>query len=264
MDDFVLKRPPNLARMVATKISEEILSGRFKPGERLLEASIAARLDISRASLREALRTLEADGLVTIRQNRGAHVVNPSSDEIEQMTLFRAVTESTAAYLVTSHRDEASLRHLASIVERQKQVVAESHDRAEFLRVHWEFHDAICRESKNVYLARGFQLASNNIRIYHHIKALVGPAALRNNIVYLDVMSHGSPEEAQDILRSQIILAAYDMLEKDIPHEIRNLVTCYIDKKSKIIRIDKAKENAFRHALDNRDETGLRDRAFWT
>lgn len=233
MSNLVLNRPPGLARAVATRLSDAILSGHFKPGERLLETAIAQSLDVSRASLREALRTLEAEGLVEIRQSRGAHVINPSVEEIEHMTLFRAILEGTAAHLVASRREPASLQRLAGIIERQKAIVANS-DNNEFLKAHWEFHHAICEESGNGYIVRAIQLASNAIRIYHRIKDVIGPPTIRNNMIFLDAMSRFSPSEAESILRSQIIKAAYEMLGKPVPAAVSGYVTCYIDEEFKI------------------------------
>lgn len=229
MSEFALERPPGLAKAVAARLSDAILSGHFEPGERLLETTIAQRLDVSRASLREALRTLEAEGLVEIRQSRGAHVINPSPEEIEQMSLFRALLEGAAARLVASRRDPRSLARLRGILERHKAVVSSGEDYEAFLRAHWEFHHAICEESGNSYIVKAIQSASHAIRIYHRIKRPVAVQMFGNNAVYLDAMSNRSPFEAEAILRSQIIRAAYEMLARDIPASVRQYVTHYID-----------------------------------
>lgn len=229
MSDFALDRPPGLAKAVAARLSDAILSGHFQPGERLLETTIAQRLDVSRASLREALRTLEAEGLVEIRQSRGAHVINPSPEDIEQMSLFRALLEGAAARLIASRRDPRSLARLGAILTRHQTVVSAGQDYEAFLRAHWEFHHAICEECGNSYIVKAIQSASHAIRMYHRIKRPVGQQMFRNNQVYLDAMSHGEPLEAEAILRSQIIKAAYEMLGKDIPRAVRQYVTHYID-----------------------------------
>lgn len=229
MTEFALERPPGLAKAVASRLSDAILSGHFEPGERLLETSIAQKLDVSRASLREALRTLEAEGLVEIRQSRGAHVINPSPEEIEQMSLFRALLEGAAARLVASHRDPRSLARLGAILQRHHAVGAPGQDYEAFLRAHWEFHHAICEESGNSYIVKAIQSASHAIRIYHRVKRPDAAQMFRNNAVYLDAMSSRSPSEAEAILRSQIIRAAYEMLGREIPVSVRQYVTHYID-----------------------------------
>lgn len=227
--DLFLQRSPGLAKAVAARLSQAILSGQFEPGERLLETVLAQRLDVSRASLREALRTLEAEGLVEIRQGKGAYVINPSPEEIEQMSLFRALLEGAAARLVASRRDPRSLSRLSAILERQGQIVSGLDDYEAFLTSHWEFHHAICEESGNSYVVKAIQSASYAIRIYHRIKRPVGPQMFRNNTVYLNAMSCLSPYEAESILRSQVIRAAYEMLAKDIPEAVQPYVTCFID-----------------------------------
>ena len=228
--EFALERPPGLAKAVAARLSEAILSGHFDPGERLRETSIAEKLDVSRASLREALRTLAAEGLVEIRQSRGAHVINPSPEEIEQMSLFRALLEGAAARLVASRRDPGSLARLDAILQRHKAVVLPEQDYEAFLRAHWEFHHAICEESGNSYIVKAIQSASHAIRIYHRVKRPDAAQMFRNNAVYLDAMSTRSPSEAEAVLRSQIIRAAYEMLGREIPAAVRQYVTHYIDE----------------------------------
>ena len=76
MDDRSLRiaHPPNLREQVAEKIRDAIVGGTFPPGMRLIERELCERLGVSRSSIREALRQLEVDGLVTNPPNRGPTV----------------------------------------------------------------------------------------------------------------------------------------------------------------------------------------------
>lgn len=71
--------------IVQHKLTEDILAGRFGPGERLREAELAERYGVSRGPVREAVRALEGQGLVTFRANRGAIVRRESRDELEEI-----------------------------------------------------------------------------------------------------------------------------------------------------------------------------------
>src|SRR5262245_10334071 len=75
--------PPTLAQVVARDLEEDILTGRLRPRERLIETDLADRFSVSRAPVREALRMLEREGLVS-RSPRGLQVSEPSLDEVRE------------------------------------------------------------------------------------------------------------------------------------------------------------------------------------
>src|SRR5690606_39602541 len=101
---------------------------------------------ISRAPLREALRQLASEGLLEIRPNRGTYVVDPSPEEIAQMSVTRAIIEGAAARLVAHKRDPEAIGRLDAIIAALL-VADASGDRNAIFRHHWDFHRAVCEES---------------------------------------------------------------------------------------------------------------------
>jgi len=102
-----------LRREIELRLRAAIVDGRFKPGERLIERELCGLLGVSRASLREALRQLEAEELVTIVPNRGPIVAEVTIDEARQLYEVRAMLEGLAARRfaqVASDDDIAELR----------------------------------------------------------------------------------------------------------------------------------------------------------
>ena len=77
------------AQLVAQRIREAILEGSLRPGDRLIEADIAAELSVSRGPVREAIRILGAEGLVTLRRNRGAIVTSPTFEDVLEVYILR-------------------------------------------------------------------------------------------------------------------------------------------------------------------------------
>ena len=77
------------AELVAERIRSAILEGTIEPGERLIEADIAADLGISRGPVREGIRLLVPEGLVVLRRNRGAAVVSPTFDDVLEVYALR-------------------------------------------------------------------------------------------------------------------------------------------------------------------------------
>jgi DNA-binding GntR family transcriptional regulator len=88
-----LAAPPitlSLAEQIAAQLAARITSSAYPPGQRIMEQAIAAEFAVSRGPVREALRLLEKDGLVTILARRGAQVTNLSSDEVREIFDIRA------------------------------------------------------------------------------------------------------------------------------------------------------------------------------
>ena len=86
-----------LRREIDTGLRTAIVAGRFKPGDRLIEREMCELLGVSRASLREALRQLEAEELVKIVPHRGPVVSEVTVEEAEQLYDVRAMLEGLAA-----------------------------------------------------------------------------------------------------------------------------------------------------------------------
>ena len=78
-------RSPGLCETVASQVRETILAGRLKPGERLIEQKMAACLGVAQPTFREALRELEAQGLVSRSAKRGTYVTQLSPEECEEI-----------------------------------------------------------------------------------------------------------------------------------------------------------------------------------
>lgn len=81
----------SLAEQIAARLSERIVSGVYAPGQRIMEQAVADEFIVSRGPVREALRLLEKDGLVTILPRRGAQVTSLSIDEVREIFDIRAV-----------------------------------------------------------------------------------------------------------------------------------------------------------------------------
>ncbi len=81
----------SLPEQIAARLSERILEGIYAPGERVREEQVAAEFAVSRGPVREALRLLEKDGLITLLPRRGATVTDLSVDEVREIFEIRAV-----------------------------------------------------------------------------------------------------------------------------------------------------------------------------
>jgi DNA-binding GntR family transcriptional regulator len=104
-----------LPDQIAQKLSEAIALGTYQPGARIPEVEVSRTLQVSRAPVREALRILEKDGVVTMQPNRGARVTSLSAGEVEDLFEIRRLLFGWVAERLCR---EASAAQLAAIEQR--------------------------------------------------------------------------------------------------------------------------------------------------
>ncbi|MBL0421903.1 GntR family transcriptional regulator [Ramlibacter sp. AW1] len=131
-------------------IRNKILSGEFAGGERINPADIGDELGISRMPAREALRQLDAEGLVTIRPNRGAVVTELTPAEVSELFEMRAVLEALAARLALPHLTADDLVELETLRQRMDRARG---DVKLWIQRHNEFHDFIVAHASRPRLA---------------------------------------------------------------------------------------------------------------
>ncbi len=95
----------SLSKFVRERIRGQILDGRLKPGARLVEDRLSAELGVSRVPVREALRSLSAEGLVRLEPHRGATVVEVTPEMVAELVEVRALLEGQNARLAARRHD---------------------------------------------------------------------------------------------------------------------------------------------------------------
>ena len=112
----------SLPEQIARRLAERIVEGRYAPGERVREEQVAAEFAVSRGPVREALRLLERDGLITILPRRGAMVTNLSVDEVREIFEIRAVLNGLRDRSVA---ESAARTHVLPLLQAEVAQLAE-------------------------------------------------------------------------------------------------------------------------------------------
>lgn len=136
---------------ITKEIEEAILSGQFKPRERLIEMDLISKFGVSRTVIREALKRLEAKGLVRTTPYRGAVVADLTVDEIEEIYFVRAELERIAARLVLKHITEKEIQGLKRLSKEVERNLREKTH--QMIEKDSEFHRALFKISRNRYLS---------------------------------------------------------------------------------------------------------------
>ncbi len=150
-----ISAPRKLAEDASDLLREQILSGNLRPGTHLVEAKLAARLAVSRGTVREALKILIADGLVREESRQGAFVLSLSPNDVREIYDVRAAVEGRAARLLAMRSEPELLAPLAQTLEAI--ALAEgSRDRRSLRSEDLAFHAQICELTGNARLLEIF------------------------------------------------------------------------------------------------------------
>jgi len=136
--------------LVLRKLENAILSGYFKPRERLVERDLLAHYDVSRTIIREVLKMLEGKGLVKITPYRGAVVVDLSAEEVEEIYFLRQKLEAIAARLVVENITRVEIQRLKKLCKELEKHLSKKTD--QMIEKDNEFHRALFQASENSHL----------------------------------------------------------------------------------------------------------------
>lgn len=150
-------KPQSIREMVFKTIRKEILLGRKKPGEKLIEAELAKSLGVSRTPVREALHKLEQEGLVEVFPRKHCLVIGITDKGIEEINLIRASLEPAAAKKAVNHLTDRQLKEMEELLN-QSEAFFRKNDIKNLLQVHDKFHQMIISASR---LPRVIQILEN-------------------------------------------------------------------------------------------------------
>ena len=129
--------PRALYEEVAELLRQRIFSRELAPGSWIDEMKLAEEYGISRTPLREALKVLAAEGLVTMKVRRGAYVTEVSEKDLSDVYHLLSLLESDAAGVVAECASDAQIAELQSL---HKQLEASAHNREKFFAINERFH----------------------------------------------------------------------------------------------------------------------------
>ncbi|HKM33766.1 MAG TPA: GntR family transcriptional regulator [Lachnospiraceae bacterium] len=152
MDEFLPLRD-----VVFSTLRQAILTGDLKPGERLMEIHLANRLGVSRTPIREAMRKLELEGLVTMIPRRGAEVAQITEKSLKDVLEVRRALDALSVELACDRINEEELRALEEACSAFE-VATRTHDTKKIAQADVALHDIIVKATANNRLT---QLVNN-------------------------------------------------------------------------------------------------------
>jgi DNA-binding GntR family transcriptional regulator len=157
---------------IVNLLREAVCSGYFSPGMRLIEAELAEKMKVSRVPLREAIRRLEAEGLVEIIPNKGAIVVSHSRDDIKDIYRIWSALEGLAASMAVENLSQSEIDE-AKVIQRKLETRELQAERQEWFLTDREFHATLLRGCQRPRLLKLIKLQINQISRYWLILGLI-------------------------------------------------------------------------------------------
>jgi DNA-binding GntR family transcriptional regulator len=148
-------------------VENMILTGKFKPRERLIEAALSEMFGVSRYTVRDAFKVLETKGLVAVTPFRGVVVSELSQQEVEEIFVIRAALEQVALRLSTQNTTTVDIKVLRKMVKK----IEEAHrddDFAAMVAADTNFHDYVFQMSRNKILRRMINDLRNRCHIIRY------------------------------------------------------------------------------------------------
>jgi len=206
-----------LHRTVKSTLVEElrdaIIQGEYVPGQHLRLEDIAARYDISTTPVREALRDLEVEGLVSIFPHRGAVVTQLSADDLLDIYEIRATLEEMATRLAVPNMDEDTFAQLELYIEQMDNHLGEL---ATLVKLNHNFHYTLYCASGRRHLCELTSLLRHRTQHYLHayISHLGGmPMAQEEHRAVVEACRIGDAEQAATIIYDHVTHVGNSIIE---------------------------------------------------
>jgi DNA-binding GntR family transcriptional regulator len=197
---------PLSAEQVCERIRAAILSGALKPGAKLTEQDLAAEFEVSRTPIREAIRQLEVEKLVSRTPFVGVTVTQLSPEEVIELLDIREVLEGLVARLATQNMDAFHLQRLKKS-QQQLAVCARKGDVAAYLDQALAFRRALVECCGNVTLSEHVLAIENRLRLTGSRTALLPgrmEAAIEEHEKLLAAIERRDAEGAERLNRERI------------------------------------------------------------
>lgn len=180
-----------------------IESRELMPGARLRETELATRLGLSRTPVREALKQLEAEGVVDHRPHQGAVVAQLDHTAVVELYFMREVLEGAAARLAAIHATDAEIEMLQSMIETDRTLLNQPQELQKRNKV---FHQRLYRASRNRFLIRALDNLRTTLALGTSIdeKTGGGVPAIESHEQLVAAVAARDPDEAEIAARRHV------------------------------------------------------------
>jgi DNA-binding GntR family transcriptional regulator len=204
----------SLTSAVADKLRDQIIRGEIVDGGQLRQDAIATQYRVSRVPVREALRQLEAEGLITILPNRGAIVPALSPADIEELFAIRALLEPEILKASIPQLNQADFAKADSILSKYEVELRKEQHVEAWGRLNWQFHSTLYSQANRPYFLSIIRNVNNTGERYTRLQLYLTHGMKRANEEHheiLDLCRNRDVGEACKLLRRHIQYAGQSL-----------------------------------------------------
>jgi len=213
-NDSMMSAPPidpdeqdlSRAELAYKRLREGIRAGEFRPGQRLRETELAARLNVSRTPVREAIRRLASDGLIEVAPSRGVMIIDLSKQQVRELYALRETLEGAAARLAAQHASPAEIEAMGELL----QACRAAGQAQEIARLNLLFHQTIQDAAHNRYLAQALLHLSDSLALLPGTTFEApgrAASAHEEHEAIVEAIAARDPDRAEHLARHHIAMA---------------------------------------------------------
>jgi len=195
-----IKKSNTQASQAYLELKQRIVSGEFGPEDRLREVELSERLGMSRTPVREALKRLEDEGLLTHQPRKGLMITTLDQQSITQLYSLREILEGGAARFAAKHADDVEIANMRAILDDSK-------NGGDPIKSNYDFHQAIYAASHNQFLIKAINnLIDSTALLGQSTLAHTGRPALAytEHMTLFDAIAARDADRAEQEARSHI------------------------------------------------------------
>lgn len=195
-----------LQNQVYKYLHEQIVSGNILPGHRIVEEKISQETGVSRSPIREAIRRLNSDGLVSVSPRGGVKVYRATFSDFKYLYECRLSLEPTAAYYAALRMNATQRDRLAEVMDEMN-IMVEKKDLESLKNVSSQFHSLIVEASENPYLIKMMNQLNSLISFYRNavlnIPMRIEEGAVEHRAIWQAIQTQDG-KAAEELMRAHI------------------------------------------------------------
>ncbi|MBI3043399.1 MAG: GntR family transcriptional regulator [Betaproteobacteria bacterium] len=215
------KEPPlrhgSRSEHVYRRLRDAIQRGEYKSGRRVMEIEVAAWLKVSRTPVRDAIRRLEAEGMLEHEPRNGLVVARLDRQAVMELYVMREVLEGTAARLCARHASDMEIQELCDLIEAERQL---SGDFEALARHNVRFHSAIHRSAHNRYLEKSLAAVNDSMGLLGAPLMLLphrAETAAAEHARLVQAIQDRNPDAAEEVARAHVRAAQRERIRRLFP-----------------------------------------------
>jgi len=204
----------SLTSAVADQLREQIIRGEIPEGAQLRQDVIAAQYHVSRVPVREALRQLDAEGLISIVPNRGAIVPRLSPNDIEELFAIRALLEPEVLRVSIPHLTQVDFAKAEAVLKKYVDELRSEERIADWGRLNWQFHSILYSGANRPHFMSVIRNVNQNGERYTRLQLYLTHGVARANLEHhqiLQLCREHNVSAACKLLRQHILYAGQSL-----------------------------------------------------